>query len=138
MPLTLNDINKEALRILVVDDISSMRRVVASFLFELGYRSISQAEGGQQALSQLIKDGFDFVVTDWNMPGMTGLELLQEIRKHPDLKHIPVLLITAEARKENVIAAAQAGANGYVVKPFTYTVLGTKIINILSKVPVES
>lgn len=124
---------KEQLRILVVDDISSMRRLVAAFLDELGYRGITQAANGTEALTMLHQEAFDLVVTDWSMPRMSGLELLQEIRKDPTLKAIPVLLITGEARRENIVAAARSGANGYVVKPFTITTLGEKIERILQR-----
>lgn len=124
---------KEQLRILVVDDIASMRRVVAAFLHELGYRHITQAANGSEALAMLHKEPFNLVVTDWNMPRMSGLELLQAIRKDPHLKQLSVLLITAEARKENIVAAAQSGANGYVVKPFTIATLGEKVERILER-----
>ena len=124
---------KEQLRILVVDDIASMRRVVAAFLHELGYRHIMQAANGTEALAMLHKEAFDLVITDWNMPRMSGLELLQAIRQDANLKPIPVLLITAEARKENIVAAAQSGANGYVVKPFTIATLGEKVERILQR-----
>ncbi len=124
---------KEQSRILLVDDIASMRRLVAAFLHELGYRIITQAANGTEALTMLHKESFDLVVTDWSMPKMSGLELLQEIRKDPDLKPIPVLLITAEARKENIVAAAQSGASGYIVKPFNITTLGEKVERILER-----
>lgn len=124
---------REQLRILVVDDIASMRRLVTAFLHELGYQKITQAANGTEALSLLQKDAFDLVVTDWCMPRMSGLELLQMIRKDPDLKQLAVLLITAEARKENIVAAAQSGANGYVVKPFTITTLGEKVEQIFMR-----
>ena len=125
--------NKENIRILIVDDLSSMRRVVSAFLIDLGYRHISQDENGKYALATLRREKFDMVVTDWNMPGMTGLELVSEIRNDPDLQHLPVLLITGEARKENILAAAKAGASGYVVKPFSMTVLGEKVERLLMR-----
>jgi two-component system chemotaxis response regulator CheY len=125
--------NKENIRILVVDDLSSMRRVVSAFLAELGYRHISQDDNGNYALATLRREKFDMVVTDWNMPGMTGLELVTEIRNDPDLQHLPVLLITGEARKENILAAAKAGASGYVIKPFSMTVLGEKVERLLMR-----
>ena len=124
---------KEQIRILVVDDISSMRRLAAAFLHELGYRQITQAANGAEALTMLQKEAFDLVITDWSMPRMSGLELLQAIRKDSNLKQVPVLLITAEARKENIMAAAQSGASGYVVKPFTMTTLGEKVERILER-----
>ncbi|WP_343587957.1 chemotaxis response regulator CheY, partial [Herbaspirillum sp.] len=106
-------------KFLVVDDFSTMRRIVRNLLKELGYTNVDEAEDGVQALQKLRSDQFDFVVSDWNMPNMDGLTMLQEIRKDPALSKLPVLMVTAEAKKENIVAAAQAGANGYVVKPFT-------------------
>lgn len=121
------------MRFLVVDDFSTMRRIVRNLLKELGYTNVDEAEDGQIALSKLQAGGFDFVVTDWNMPNMDGLTLLQTIRATPTLKHLPVLMVTAEAKKENIIAAAQAGASGYVVKPFTAATLGEKLQKIFDK-----
>ena len=120
-------------RILVVDDISSMRRLVSAFLHELGYRQIAQAASGAEAFMMLQKQTFDLLITDWSMPGMTGLELLRAVRTTSDKKELPVLLITAEARKENILSAAQSGANGYVVKPFSITTLGEKVERILRR-----
>ena len=116
-----------SMQILVVDDFSTMRRIVRNLLKELGYVNIDEAEDGAAALSKLKRDKFDFVVSDWNMPNMTGIELLKAIRADEALKHLPVLMITAEARKENIIEAAQAGASGYIVKPFTAATLDEKI-----------
>jgi two-component system chemotaxis response regulator CheY len=124
---------KSTTRILVVDDMSSMRRLVVKFLSDLGYSHLMEANNGNEAFALLQKQAFDLVVTDWSMPGMSGLELLQSIRKEPDLQHIPVLLITAEARKENVLAAVRSGASGYVVKPFNMTTLGAKVEWILQR-----
>ncbi|MFT5533892.1 MAG: two-component system chemotaxis response regulator CheY [Burkholderiaceae bacterium] len=124
---------KSTIRILVVDDMSSMRRLVVKYFSELGYQHVVEASNGNEAFSLLQKQTFDLVVTDWSMPRMTGLELLQAIRKEPELKHIPVLLITAEARKENILAAVRSGANGYVVKPFTMITLGEKVDSILQR-----
>lgn len=121
------------MRILVVDDFSTMRRIVRNLLKELGFTNVEEAEDGQIALSKLQAGGYDFVVTDWNMPNMDGLTLLQTIRAAPTLKHLPVLMITAEAKKENIIAAAQAGASGYIVKPFTAATLGEKLQKIFEK-----
>ncbi len=121
------------MKILVVDDFSTMRRIVKNLLRELTYNESDEAENGQEALHKLRAGMFDFVITDWNMPVMNGLELLTEIRKDPTLKHLPVLMITAEAKKENIIAAAQAGASGYIVKPFTATTLEEKINKILQR-----
>ncbi len=121
------------LKFLVVDDFSTMRRIVRNLLKELGYTNVDEAEDGAIALQKLNSTTFDFVVTDWNMPNMDGLALLQTIRRTPQLKHLPVLMITAEAKKENIIAAAQAGASGYVVKPFTAVTLAEKLQKIFEK-----
>jgi two-component system chemotaxis response regulator CheY len=118
------------LRFLVVDDFSTMRRIVRNLLKELGYTNVDEAEDGSVALQKLKGGDFQFVVSDWNMPNMTGIELLQAIRTDYSLKHLPVLMVTAEAKKENIIAAAQAGANGYVVKPFTAATLEEKLSKI--------
>ncbi|WP_183378326.1 MULTISPECIES: chemotaxis response regulator CheY [unclassified Herbaspirillum] len=120
-------------RFLVVDDFSTMRRIVRNLLKELGYSNVDEAEDGVQALQKLRSDQFDFVVSDWNMPNMDGLTMLQEIRKDPALSKLPVLMVTAEAKKENIVAAAQAGANGYVVKPFTAATLDEKLGKIFEK-----
>ena len=114
-------------KFLVVDDMATMRRIIKSLLTQLGYKNIDEAEDGKEALNKLKSQKYDFVITDWNMPNMTGLELVQEIRKDPELKHLPVLMVTAEAKKENVIAAIKAGVNNYVVKPFTAETLKEKI-----------
>lgn len=119
--------------VLVVDDFSTMRRIVGNLLKELGCQKITEAEDGVDALRKLESGMIDFVISDWNMPNMTGLELLQHVRASQALKHLPFLLITAEARKENIIEAAQNGADGYIVKPFTATVLNEKVQNILKK-----
>lgn len=124
------------IKFLVVDDFSTMRRIVRNLLKELGFANVDEAEDGQIALQKLQAGGFDFVVTDWNMPNMDGLTLLQSIRSSPTLKHLPVLMITAEAKKENIIAAAQAGASGYIVKPFTAATLGEKLGKIFEKMGV--
>ena len=121
------------LKFLIVDDFSTMRRIVRNLLKELGYTNVDEAEDGAIALQKLTATPFDFVVTDWNMPNMDGLTLLQTIRRTPQLKHLPVLMITAEAKKENIIAAAQAGASGYVVKPFTAVTLAEKLQKIFVK-----
>ena len=117
-------------RFLVVDDFSTMRRIVRNLLKELGYTNADEAEDGAVALARLKSEKFDFVVSDWNMPNMTGIELLKSIRAEPSLKDLPVLMITAEARKENIIEAAQNGANGYIVKPFTAATLDEKLSKI--------
>ncbi|AMO36841.1 chemotaxis protein CheY [Thauera humireducens] len=121
------------LKFLVVDDFSTMRRIVRNLLKELGFTNVDEAEDGAIALQKLNSGQFDFVVTDWNMPNMDGLTLLQTIRRSPHLKHLPVLMITAEAKKENIIAAAQAGASGYIVKPFTAATLSEKMQKIFEK-----
>ena len=118
------------MKILVVDDFSTMRRIVRNLLKELGFSNVDEAEDGVVALKKLRAETFDFVVSDWNMPNMTGIELLREIRKDDALKHLPVLMVTAEAKKENIIEAAQAGASGYVVKPFTSVTLDEKLKKI--------
>lgn len=114
-----------------------MRRIVANLLHEIGYTKISEAEDGNIALKRLMSDNGgdrpDFIVTDWNMPNMDGLELLQKVRATDALKHLPVLMVTAEAKKENIIAAAQAGADGYIVKPFSAATLKEKIDKIISR-----
>lgn len=120
----------ESTRFLVVDDFSTMRRIVRNLLKELGFANVQEAEDGVDALAKLRAGEFDFVVSDWNMPNMTGIELLQAIRADAKLKHLPVLMVTAEAKKENIIAAAQAGASGYVVKPFTAATLDEKLKKI--------
>jgi two-component system chemotaxis response regulator CheY len=121
------------LKFLVVDDFSTMRRIVRNLLKELGHASVDEAEDGVAALSKLKRDSFDFVISDWNMPNMDGLQLLQAVRADPALAALPVLMVTAEAKKENIIAAAQAGASGYIVKPFTAATLDEKITKILEK-----
>jgi two-component system chemotaxis response regulator CheY len=120
----------ESTRFLVVDDFSTMRRIVRNLLKELGFVNVQEAEDGVQALAKLRSDTFDFVVSDWNMPNMTGIELLRTIRADAKLKHLPVLMVTAEAKRENIIEAAQAGASGYVVKPFTAATLDEKLKKI--------
>lgn len=125
-------VNKN-MKFLVVDDFSTMRRIVRNLLKELGFSNVEEAEDGLAALQKLQVGGFNFVMTDWNMPNMDGLTLLQRIRSSPELKHLPVLMITAEAKRENIIAAAQAGASGYVVKPFTAAVLSEKMDKIFEK-----
>ena len=120
-------------KFLVVDDFSTMRRIVRNLLKELGYSDVDEAEDGIQALQKLKSEKFDFVVTDWNMPNMDGLDLLKAIRADAALSSLPVLMVTAEAKKENIIAAAQAGASGYVVKPFTAATLDEKLSKIFEK-----
>ncbi|MGL4408523.1 MAG: chemotaxis response regulator CheY [Zoogloea sp.] len=121
------------IKFLVVDDFSTMRRIVRNLLKELGYTNVEEAEDGAIALQKLKSASFDFIVSDWNMPNMDGLTLLQTVRSDPSLKHLPLLMITAEAKKENIIAAAQAGASGYIVKPFTAATLSEKLNKIFEK-----
>ncbi len=120
-------------KFLVVDDFSTMRRIVRNLLKELGYSNVDEAEDGAMALSKLKNENFDFVISDWNMPNMDGLEMLKQIRGDAALGKMPVLMVTAEAKKENIIAAAQAGASGYVVKPFTAATLDEKLQKIFEK-----
>jgi len=117
-------------RFLIVDDFSTMRRILRNLLNELGFVNLQEAGDGVVALEKLKAQPFDFVVTDWNMPNMNGIELLQVIRADDSLKHLPVLMITAEARRENVIMAAKAGASGFVIKPFTAATLDEKLMRI--------
>ncbi|EPL6455185.1 chemotaxis response regulator CheY [Providencia vermicola] len=125
------------LSFLVVDDFSTMRRIVRNLLKELGFSKIEEAEDGVDALEKIRAGNIDFVVADWNMPNMDGLELLKTIRGDDALKHIPVLMVTAEAKKENIIAAAQAGASGYVVKPFTAAILEEKLNKVFEKMGLQ-
>jgi two-component system chemotaxis response regulator CheY len=121
-------------RFLIVDDFSTMRRIVRNLLKEIGYSNIEEAEDGSIALNMLRSGKFDFVVSDVNMPNMTGLELLKNIKSDDRLKSVPVLMVTAEARKDDIVAAAQGGAAGYIVKPFTRATLEDKVHKILQKV----
>lgn len=121
------------MKFLVVDDFSTMRRIVRNLLKELGFTNVDEAEDGVVALGKLKGSNFEFVVTDWNMPNMSGLELLKAIRADASLKHLPVLMVTAEAKKENIIEAAQAGASGYVVKPFTAATLEEKLNKVFER-----
>jgi two-component system chemotaxis response regulator CheY len=125
--------DRTSLKFLVVDDFSTMRRIVRNLLKELGFTHVDEAEDGAVALTKLRDGGFEFVVSDWNMPNMDGLTLLQNVRADPRLKTLPFLMITAEAKKENIIAAAQAGASGYIVKPFTAATLQEKLDKIFEK-----
>jgi two-component system chemotaxis response regulator CheY len=122
------------MKILVVDDFSTMRRIVKNLLRDLGFTNTHEADDGSTAWPMLQSGDFDFVVTDWNMPGMTGIELLQKIRTDDRLKTVPVLMVTAEAKRDQIVAAAQAGVNGYVVKPFTAAALKEKIEKIFERV----
>jgi two-component system chemotaxis response regulator CheY len=121
------------LRFLVVDDFSTMRRIVRNLLKEIGFSEADEAEDGVAALAKLRGSKFDFVVSDINMPNMNGFQLLAEIKKDEKLKHLPVLMVTAEARKEDIVLAAQQGAAGYIVKPFTKATLEDKLLHVLKK-----
>ena len=123
----------KSLKFLIVDDFSTMRRIVRNSLKELGYTDVDEAEDGVAALNKLSSSHFDFVVSDWNMPNMTGIELLKAIRADANLKSLPVLMVTAEAKKENIDEAAESGANGYVLKPFTTATLEQKLNEIFEK-----
>lgn len=117
-------------RILVVDDFSTMRRIVKGILKRLGYREIDEAEDGQMALKRLKENRYQLIICDWNMPVMTGLDLLKAVRSDEELKGIPFLMVTAEAKKENILEAIQAGVSNYIVKPFTEEVLSKKLEDI--------
>lgn len=121
------------LRFLIVDDFSTMRRIVRNLLKEIGHSDADEAEDGVAALQKLRNGKFDFVVSDINMPNMNGFQLLNEIKADEKLKHLPVLMVTAEARKEDIVMAAQGGAAGYIVKPFTKATLEDKLANIFKK-----
>jgi two-component system, chemotaxis family, chemotaxis protein CheY len=123
----------KGMKILVVDDFPTMRRIVRNLLKELGYSNVDEAEDGMAGLARLRSGTYEFVISDWNMPNMDGLAMLKEIRADASLTHLPVLMVTAESKKENIIAAAQAGASGYVVKPFTAATLDEKLNKILEK-----
>ena len=121
------------MKVLVVDDFSTMRRIIKNLLRDLGFTNISEADDGSTALPMLKDGDYEFVVTDWNMPGMQGIDLLRAIRADAKLAHIPVLMVTAEAKKEQIVMAAQAGVNGYIVKPFTAATLNTKLDKIFER-----
>jgi two-component system chemotaxis response regulator CheY len=122
------------MKILIVDDFSTMRRIIKNLLRDLGFTNTVEADDGTTALPILQTGTIDFLVTDWNMPGMTGIELLRSVRADEKLKTIPVLMVTAEAKRDQIIAAAQAGVNGYVVKPFTAVALKEKIEKIFERI----
>jgi two-component system chemotaxis response regulator CheY len=120
------------LNFLVVDDFSTMRRIIKNLLHDLGYANVIEADDGTTALPLLKEGNVDFLITDWNMPGMPGLELLKQVRADARLAKLPVLMLTAEAKREQIVEAAQAGVNGYVIKPFTAVTLKEKIDKILA------
>ena len=121
------------MNILVVDDFSTMRRIVKNLLVDIGFNNISEADDGKTALPILENGGIDFLVTDWNMPGMQGIDLLKAVRANPKLESLPVLMVTAEAKREQIMEAAQAGVNGYVVKPFTADTLKEKVDKVFER-----
>lgn len=123
----------KSMKILIVDDFSTMRRIIKNLLRDLGFNNIEEADDGTTALPMLQNGDYDFVVTDWNMPGMQGIDLLRAIRADDDLKEIPVLMVTAEAKREQIIEAAQAGVNGYIVKPFTAATLKEKLDKVFER-----
>jgi len=122
------------MKILIVDDFSTMRRIIKNLLRDLGFNNTAEADDGNSALPMLRAGGIQFLITDWNMPGMTGIELLKAVRADETLKTLPVLMVTAEQKREQIIEAAQAGVNGYVVKPFTASTLKEKIDKIFERI----
>ena len=122
------------LKFLIVDDFSTMRRIARGLLKEIGYANADEAEDGAHALQMVGANKYDFIVSDINMPNMNGFDLLAAVKKDDRTKHIPVLMVTAEARKEDIVRAAQDGAAGYIVKPFTKATLEDKVMKILQKV----
>lgn len=122
------------MKILIVDDFSTMRRIIKNLLRDLGFTNTDEADDGNTALPMLKNGQYDFLVTDWNMPGMSGFDLLKAVRADGNLKNLPVLMVTAEAKRDQIVAAAQAGVNGYVVKPFTAAVLKEKIEKIFERI----
>lgn len=122
------------MKILIVDDFSTMRRIIKNLLRDLGYTNTQEADDGLTALPMLKGGDFDFLVTDWNMPGMQGIDLLKEVRADAKLASLPVLMVTAEQKREQIVEAAQAGVNGYIVKPFTAQTLKEKIDKIFERI----
>jgi two-component system chemotaxis response regulator CheY len=122
------------MKILIVDDFSTMRRIIKNLLRDLGFTNTVEADDGLTAIPILNSGSIDFLVTDWNMPGMTGIDLLRHVRADEKLRSLPVLMVTAEAKREQIIEAAQAGVNGYVVKPFTALALKEKIEKIFERI----
>lgn len=125
------------MKILVVDDFSTMRRIIKNLLRDLGYNNTAEADDGNTALPMLQKGGYDFLVTDWNMPGMTGIDLLRAVRSDPQLASLPVLMVTAEAKREQIVEAAEAGVNGYIIKPFTAATLKEKLDKIFERIDAQ-
>jgi two-component system, chemotaxis family, chemotaxis protein CheY len=127
----------KGMKILIVDDFSTMRRIIKNLLRELGFSNTSEADDGSTALPILKGGGFDFLITDWNMPNMEGIALLKAVRADPMLKSLPVLMVTAEAKRDQIVEAAQAGVNGYIVKPFTAETLKEKIDKIFERLDAQ-
>lgn len=125
------------MKILIVDDFSTMRRIIKNLLRDLGFTNTQEADDGKTALPMLQGGDFDFLVTDWNMPGMTGIELLKAVRADERLGELPVLMVTAEAKRDQIVEAATAGVNGYVVKPFTAAALKEKIEKIFDRIEAQ-
>lgn len=121
------------MRVLIVDDFSTMRRIIKNLLTDLGFNNTVEAEDGHSALAVLRQDAVELVITDWNMPGMTGIELLREIRADAKFRTLPVLMVTAEAKREQIIEAAQNGVNGYIIKPFTAQTLEEKLAKVFER-----
>jgi len=128
----------KTMKILIVDDFSTMRRIIKNLLHDLGYDNSHEADDGTTALPLLKNGSFDFLITDWNMPGMQGIDLLRAVRSDPKLKSLPVLLVTAEARRDQIVMAAEAGVNGYIVKPFTAQTLREKIDRIFERIAAQT
>ena len=122
------------MKILVVDDFSTMRRIIKNLLRDLGFNNTSEADDGSTALPILQNGNFDFLITDWNMPGMQGIDLLKAVRSDSKLEKLPVLMVTAESKRDQIVEAAQAGVNGYIVKPFTAVTLKEKIEKIFERI----
>ncbi|MEE8320538.1 MAG: chemotaxis response regulator CheY [Gammaproteobacteria bacterium] len=122
------------MKILIVDDFSTMRRIIKNLLRDLGFNNTKEANDGTTALPMLKKGDFDFLVTDWNMPNMQGIDLLKAVRANPELASLPVMMVTAESRRDQIVEAAQAGVNGYIVKPFTAEILKEKIDKIFERI----
>lgn len=125
--------NKQ-MKILIVDDFSTMRRIIKNLLADLGFQNVTEADDGNTALPVLRHGGFELLITDWNMPGMTGIDLLKAVRGDPDLKSLPVLMVTAENQRDQIVEAAQNGVNGYIIKPFTAVTLKEKLERIFERI----
>ena len=128
----------KSMKILIVDDFSTMRRIIKNLLRELGFNNTVEADDGDSALPLLKAGGIEFLITDWNMPNMPGIELLKHVRADPATRDLPVLMVTAEASREQIVQAAEAGVNGYVIKPFTAQTLEQKISKIFERLAMAS